>query len=46
VVDDVEERMLSGLTPAEAAAFGRALERCLDALTVPVGESTDDEGAA
>ena len=44
VVDDVEERMLSGLAPAEAAAFGRALERCLDALTVPVGEPTDDEG--
>src|SRR5919106_120447 len=40
VVDDVEERMLSGLAPAEAAAFGRALERCLDALTVPVGEPT------
>src|SRR3954447_20573725 len=47
-VDDVEERMLSGLTPAEAGAFGRALERCLDALTVAVsgGESADDEGAA
>src|SRR3954471_20243686 len=42
-VDDVEERMLSGLTPAEAGAFGRALERCLDALTVAVsgGESAD-----
>jgi DNA-binding MarR family transcriptional regulator len=47
-VDDVEERMLSGLTPAEAGAFGRALERCLDALTVSAsgGESADDEGAA
>jgi len=47
-VDDVEERMLSGLTPAEAGAFGRALERCLDALTASVGggESADDEGAA
>jgi DNA-binding MarR family transcriptional regulator len=46
VVDDVEERMLSGLTPAEAVAFGRALEQCLDALTVPAGESADGEGAA
>src|SRR3954447_23054231 len=47
-VDDVEERMLSGLTPAEAGAFGRALERCLDALTASAGggESADDEGAA
>src|SRR3954468_8251247 len=36
-VDDVEERMLSGLTPAEAGAFGRALERCLDALTASAG---------
>jgi DNA-binding MarR family transcriptional regulator len=47
-VDDVEERMLSGLTRDEAAAFGRALERCLDALTVPVNEHApaDDEGAA
>jgi DNA-binding MarR family transcriptional regulator len=46
-VDDVEERMLSGLTPAEAGAFGRALERCLDALTVSVsGEPADGEGAA
>ena len=40
--------MLSGLDPAEAAAFGRALERCLDALTVPAVEeaSVDGEGAA
>ena len=47
-VDDVEERMLSGLTRDEAAAFGRALERCLDALTAPVHEHApaDDEGAA
>jgi DNA-binding MarR family transcriptional regulator len=47
-VDDVEERMLSGLTRDEAAAFGRALERCLDALTVPVSghAPADDEGAA
>lgn len=46
-VDDVEERMLSGLTPAEAGAFGRALEQCLDALTVSVsGEPVGDEGAA
>lgn len=46
-VDEVEERMLSGLDPAEAAAFGRALERCLEALTVPVGaEAAADEGAA
>jgi DNA-binding MarR family transcriptional regulator len=47
-VDDVEERMLSGLGPAEAAAFGRALERCLDALTASEGggESAGDEGAA
>jgi DNA-binding MarR family transcriptional regulator len=47
-VADVEERMLSGLTPAEAGAFGRALERCLDALTASAGggESADDEGAA
>jgi DNA-binding MarR family transcriptional regulator len=46
-VDEVEERMLSGLAPAEAAAFGRALERCLDALTVPEGdEAPMDEGAA
>jgi DNA-binding MarR family transcriptional regulator len=32
-VDEVEDRMLSSLTPAEAIRFGRALERCLDALT-------------
>jgi DNA-binding MarR family transcriptional regulator len=48
VVDDVEERMLSGLTLDEAAAFSRALERCLDALAVPVGESEPalDQGVA
>ena len=47
VVDDVEGRMLSGLTPAEATAFGRALERCLDALTVSADEGESaDEGAA
>jgi DNA-binding MarR family transcriptional regulator len=46
-VDEVEERMLSGLDAAEAAAFGRALERCLDALTVPVeDEAPVDAGAA
>jgi DNA-binding MarR family transcriptional regulator len=39
VVDDVEGRMLSSLTSDEAVAFGRALERCLDALTAPVGEA-------
>ena len=33
VVDEVEERMLSTLTPVEAVAFGRALEGCLEALT-------------
>ena len=33
VVDGLEERMLSALTPVEAVAFGRALERCLVALT-------------
>jgi DNA-binding MarR family transcriptional regulator len=38
VVDDVEERMLSMLTPEEAVAFGGALERCLEALTVPAEE--------
>ena len=32
-VDEVEERMLSTLTPDEAVAFGRALERSLEALT-------------
>jgi DNA-binding MarR family transcriptional regulator len=45
-VDDVEERMLSGLTPAEAGAFGRALERCLEALTESTPAAADDEGAA
>lgn len=33
VVDGLEERMLSALTPVEAVAFGRALEGCLEALT-------------
>ncbi|MCE3551063.1 MarR family transcriptional regulator [Pseudonocardia sp. RS11V-5] len=37
-VDDVEERMLSLLTPEEAVAFGDALERCLESLTVPPDE--------
>jgi DNA-binding MarR family transcriptional regulator len=45
-VDDVEERMLSGLAPAEAAAFGRALEGCLEALTAPPPAAANDEGAA
>ena len=31
-VDAVEERMLSTLSVEEAAVFGRAVERCLDAL--------------
>ena len=31
-VDEVEERMLSTLTAAQAAAFRGALERCVDAL--------------
>ena len=34
-VDDVEERMLSVLTSAEAALFGQAVERCLEALAEP-----------
>jgi DNA-binding MarR family transcriptional regulator len=47
-VDEVEERMLSGLTPAEGVAFGLALERCLEALTVASadGVPVDDEGVA
>jgi DNA-binding MarR family transcriptional regulator len=35
VVDRLEERMLSVLTPDEAVMFGRMLERCLGALTEP-----------
>ncbi|GAA4696498.1 MarR family transcriptional regulator [Pseudonocardia yuanmonensis] len=42
VVDDVEERMLSSLTPEEAVAFGSALERCLESLTVPPGGADRD----
>jgi DNA-binding MarR family transcriptional regulator len=39
-VDGVERRMLADLTAAEAAAFRRALERCLDALTAaPAGRA-------
>jgi hypothetical protein len=40
--------MLSGLTPAEGVAFGLALERCLEALTVASadGVPVDDEGVA
>jgi hypothetical protein len=44
VVDEVEERMLSTLTPDEAVAFGRALERCLEALTER-GPAADQESA-
>jgi DNA-binding MarR family transcriptional regulator len=32
-VDGVEQRMLSVLAPGEAIAFGRAVERCLAALS-------------
>ena len=35
VVDGLEERMLSALTPDEAVMFGRMLERCLAALSEP-----------
>jgi DNA-binding MarR family transcriptional regulator len=46
-VDEVEERMLSGLTPAQGVAFGHALEQCLEALTVSaVGDESADEGVA
>jgi|SRR5947199_6661098 len=34
-VDGVEDRMLSVLTPEDAAVFGRAIEQCLDALADP-----------
>lgn len=34
-VDGVEQRMLSVLAPEEALAFGRAVERCLEALAEP-----------
>ena len=35
VVDGLEERMLSALSPEEAAVFERALEACLTALAEP-----------
>ena len=35
VVDGLEGRMLSALTPDEAVMFGRMLERCIAALTDP-----------
>ena len=35
VVDGLEKRMLSALTPDEAVMFGRMLERCLAALSEP-----------
>jgi DNA-binding MarR family transcriptional regulator len=46
-VDEVEERMLATLSHDEAVAFGRALERCLAALTVPAADGSETaEGAA
>jgi DNA-binding MarR family transcriptional regulator len=46
-VDEVEERMLATLSRDEAVAFGRALERCLDTLTVPAADGGETaEGAA
>jgi DNA-binding MarR family transcriptional regulator len=40
VVDRLEERMLSALTPDEAVMFGRMLERCLVALTEPASSES------
>jgi DNA-binding MarR family transcriptional regulator len=41
VVDDLERRMFSGLSSADAAVFERALQQCLDRLGEPRPARTD-----